>query len=92
MADWIKPEYQADATAHEVALAERYTRVTKTACEDWPDAHIVWLVVGPQRFRIADCETQAEAGFVCVNLAKAMRTVIGESLRASLADFRDTES
>jgi len=78
--NWMMPELPTAALARDWALAKRYTRVTKAIDEDWPDAHSAWLTIGPQHFKVADCETKEEAGWHCWMLAKAMRAVIDSAV------------
>ena len=74
--EWMLPELPEFATEREKEIATRFTRVTKSCDEDWPDAHAAWLTVGPQHFSGTVCETREEAGWHCWMFAKAMIAAI----------------
>ena len=73
---WMSPKLPSAALARDRSLARRYTRVTKTAVGDWPDAHTAWLTVGAQHFAVGVWETEEEAGWHCWMLANAIMAVI----------------
>lgn len=80
---WLLPELPPQASHRERKLASKFTRVVAALDEDWPDAHSVWLAVGPQQFRLMVCETREDAWWHCWMLAKALAVVIDSAARCA---------
>ena len=63
--------------ALEYRMFNECTAKQPICCEDWPDAHTVWMRVGVQQFCLSGTrETAAEAEWMRAMLAKALANVV----------------
>ena len=67
------------ATSEELAIIARYTAIRHIVVEDAPDATTVWFRVNQQSFEVGPfMDTVQEAVWVCLQLAKAILTILRE--------------
>jgi hypothetical protein len=68
---------ERDPSALERRLFRQHTEKRPTFCEGLPDAHLVWLRAGVQRFCLSTTnETAAEAEWMRTMLAKALAAIV----------------
>lgn len=77
---------RAEWTTRRAPHMERYTEITPVVVQDYPDAHVLWLKIGNQRFTIDaggqdyyDTREEAEwaRDMLCIGLDRIQR---GEDL------------